>query len=48
MTANEISGNVRLSGLIVQARDIPGGVHRHAAVQPHEEALRQRSLANRR
>ncbi|MFD7615565.1 hypothetical protein [Streptomyces sp. NPDC059802] len=33
-TSNEISGRAHLSGLVVQARDIHGGLHHHAAPQP--------------
>ncbi|TLQ39341.1 tetratricopeptide repeat protein [Streptomyces marianii] len=33
-TSNEISGDARLSGLVVQARDIHGDLHHHAAPQP--------------
>ncbi|MEV5279805.1 tetratricopeptide repeat protein [Streptomyces sp. NPDC006692] len=33
-TTNEISGDAQLSGLVVQARDVHGGLHHHAAPQP--------------
>ncbi|MFJ4700600.1 tetratricopeptide repeat protein [Streptomyces sp. NPDC088768] len=32
-TSNEISGHAHLYGLVVQARDVHGGVHHHAAPQ---------------
>ncbi|MEW1760480.1 tetratricopeptide repeat protein [Streptomyces cyaneofuscatus] len=39
-TSNEISGKAYLSGLVVQARDVHGGLHHHAAPQtlptPHQ------------
>ncbi|MFD4525558.1 tetratricopeptide repeat protein [Streptomyces sp. NPDC058470] len=39
-TSNEISGSAWLSGLVVQARDVHGGLHHHAAPQqlptPHQ------------
>ncbi|MFJ5952220.1 tetratricopeptide repeat protein [Streptomyces noursei] len=34
MTTNEISGDAQLSGLVVQARDVHGGLHHHAAPAP--------------
>ncbi|MEU6290285.1 tetratricopeptide repeat protein [Streptomyces sp. NPDC046988] len=33
-TSNEISGHAHLSGLVVQARDVHGGLHYHTAPQP--------------
>ncbi|MCX5103620.1 response regulator transcription factor [Streptomyces sp. NBC_00439] len=33
MTTNEIGGNSQMSGVVVQARDVHGGIHHHAAPQ---------------
>jgi hypothetical protein len=33
-TTNEISGDAQMSGLVVQARDVHGGLHHYAAPQP--------------